>query len=142
MADIVHVVEISYRPPLASFARFAASPFAALLDSAKVMDRFGRYSFLAVDPFSTIEAKNGAVVVAGRSQSCDPFTVLGQHLARHPLAHRDGLPPFQTGAVGFLSYDLCHHLERLPRPAEDDMGFPDLAIGFYDVVAAWDHRDR
>ena len=43
MADIAHVLEIPYEgAPLDRFARFAREPYAALLDSAKVMDRFGR----------------------------------------------------------------------------------------------------
>jgi para-aminobenzoate synthetase component 1 len=143
MADIAHALEIAYDPPpLARFSRFAGAPYAALLDSAKVMDRFGRYSFLAVDPFSVLEAKNGRLCLDGRSLEGDPFAALAERLAAMPLMHRAGLPPFQTGAVGFLSYDLCHHLERLPRPQADDMQFPDLAVGFYDVIAAWDHRDR
>ncbi len=143
MAEIVHAVEIPYDgTQLARFARVAATPYAALLDSAKIMDRFGRYSFLAVDPFSVLEAKDGRIRLDGRSFDGDPFAVLAERLAAHPLTHRAGLPPFQTGAVGFLSYDLCHHLERLPRPRADDMRFPDLTVGFYDVIAAWDHRDR
>ena len=143
MAEIVHAVEIPYGgAPLARFARFASSPYAVLLDSAKVMDRFGRYSFLAVDPFSVLEAKDGRIALDGRRFDGESFAVLADRLASFPLTHRDGLPPFQTGAVGFLSYDLCHNLERLPRPRADDMRFPDLALGFYDVIAAWDHRER
>ena len=136
-------MEIPYgAAPLEAFARLAGEPYAALLDSAKVTDRSGRYSFLAADPFWVLEAKNGRITLDGRSFAGDPFAVMAERLRAHPLTHRDGLPPFQTGAIGFLAYDLCHHLERLPRPAQDDMGFPDLALGFYDVIAAWDHRDR
>ena len=143
MANIVHAVEMPYDPPpLARFSRFAGTPYAALLDSAKVMDRFGRYSFLAVDPFCVLESKNGQIKLDGRAFEGDPFAVLAERLAAAPLMHRAGLPPFQSGAVGFLSYELCHYLERLPRPDTDDMRFPDLAVGFYDVIAAWDHRDR
>ncbi len=143
MPEIVHAVEIAYEgSPLARFARFADSPYAALLDSAKLMDRFARYSFLAVDPFSVLEAKDGRIVLDGRGFEGDPFAVMAERLAAFPMTHRAGLPPFQTGAVGFLSYDLCHHLETLPHPRADDMRFPDLALGFYDVIAAWDHRDR
>ncbi len=143
MAEIVHAVEVPYGgAPLARFARFRSRPYAALLDSAKIMDRFGRYSFMAVDPFSVLEAKHGRIRLDGREFEGDPFAVLAERLSAFPLTHRAGLPPFQTGAVGFLAYDLCHHLERLPRPPLDDMQFLDLEIGFYDVIAAWDHRER
>ena len=125
MADIVHALEIPYEPtPLARFARFAGQPYAALLDSAKVMDRFGRYSFLAVDPFSVLEAKDGRIALDGRSFEGDPFEALRERLAAFPLMHRDGLPPFQTGAVGFLfplpppRYWGCYtaHLLAPPTP--------------------------
>ena len=53
-----------------------------------------------------------------------------------------GLPPFQGGAAGLFGYDLCHHLERLPRPAHDDLAVPDLAVGFYDWVVSIDHESR
>jgi para-aminobenzoate synthetase component 1 len=53
-----------------------------------------------------------------------------------------GLPPFQGGAAGLLGYDLCHHIERLPRPATDEFAVPDLALGFYDWVLAFDHAEQ
>ena len=94
MAEIVHAVEIAYEgTPLDRFARFANAPYAALLDSAKVMDRSGRYSFLAVDPFSVLEAKDGRVTLDGRSFAGDPFAVMAERLAAFPMTHRDGLPP-------------------------------------------------
>src|SRR5947207_11114359 len=51
----------------------------------------------------------------------------------------EGLPPFQGGAAGVFGYDLCHHLEKLPRPRIDDFEIPDLAVGVYDWVLAFDH---
>ena len=67
--------------------------------------------------------------------------------AAAPLAHlparvRPALPPFQGGAVGYFGYDLAHHLERLPLRARTTWRFPDLALGFYDVVVAFDLLDR
>lgn len=41
-----------------------------------------------------------------------------------------------------FGYDLCHHLERLPRPAFDDFAVPDLAVGFYDWVLSFDHHQE
>jgi para-aminobenzoate synthetase component 1 len=53
-----------------------------------------------------------------------------------------GLPPFQGGIAGLFGYDLCHHIERLPRPRYDEFAVPDLAVGFYDWVYAYDHLEN
>src|SRR5262249_6790859 len=65
--------------------------------------------------------------------------VLAERLARHRVEPVPGLPPFQGGAAGLFGYDLCHHLERLPRPPFDEFQVPDLAVGLYDWVIAFDH---
>jgi para-aminobenzoate synthetase component 1 len=56
-----------------------------------------------------------------------------------PVSAMPGLPPFQGGAAGLFGYDLCHHIERLPRPRFDEFATPDIAVGMYDWVAAFDH---
>src|SRR5262249_29538289 len=89
----------------------------------------GRYSFITADPFEWICTR-------GKD---DPFPRLATALARLRTKPLPGLPPFQGGAAGLFGYDLCHHLERLPRPRFDEFQAPDLAIGFYDWVIAFDH---
>jgi para-aminobenzoate synthetase component 1 len=37
---------------------------------------------------------------------------------------------------------LSQHLERLPLARADDMRFPDLALGFHDVIISFDHHER
>ncbi len=115
-------------------------PGLVFLDSARPGGPLGRYSFLAADPIHRIEAKNGRVTLDGESVDGDPFAVTQRLLARYPVAPRPDLPPFQTGLAGFFGYDLRHHLERLPAHATDDQPFPDLCLGFYDVVVAVDHE--
>jgi para-aminobenzoate synthetase component 1 len=51
-----------------------------------------------------------------------------------------GLPPFQGGAAGYIGYDYGAVLERLPRTRFDDLAIPDVMLGLYDWVVAWDHR--
>ena len=48
------------------------------------------------------------------------------------------LPPFQGGVIGYWSYDLGRHLERLPSLAEDDLALPEMYVGFYDWALAHD----
>jgi para-aminobenzoate synthetase component 1 len=53
-----------------------------------------------------------------------------------------GLPPFQGGAAGYIGYDYGAVLERVPPTRYDDLAVPDVVLGLYDWVIAWDHLDR
>ena len=142
MPDVPHVQEIPYTDPLAAFTPCAADPFAIFLDSSLTADHRGRYSFIAADPILTLTSQNGHIRLGGQTFTGDPFAVLREQLAQYPLAPLPDLPPFQTGVAGYFGYDLCHHLERLPAPRHDDRLFPDLSLGFYDVVMAFDHHQQ
>src|SRR3989442_3723942 len=63
-------------------------------------------------------------------------TLLAPHHAE-PVAE---VPPFQGGAAGYLGYDWGAMLERIPRPRYDDLAIPDVVLGLYDWVIAWDHQ--
>ena len=138
----VQVREIDYGDPLALFAVFANDRYAALLDSALLTAERGRYAFIAAEPFRVLTSKDGAIALDGERSAGNPFDVLRRELARHALQPAAGLPPFQGGAVGYFGYELAQHLERVPLARGDDRRFPDLALGFHDVVVAFDHRER
>ncbi|MDH3473578.1 MAG: aminodeoxychorismate synthase, component I, partial [Rhodospirillales bacterium] len=124
------------------FAVFAKDQSSVFLDSAQVLERLGRYSFIAAEPFQVLESKNGRVTLDGSAAQGDPFEVLAREIGRFPVARQSELPPFQGGVAGYLGYDLGQHLEHLPKARSDDMAFPDLAVGFYDTVIAFDHREK
>ena len=134
------VREIDYLAPLLAFAAVAELPYSVFLDSAQVLERLGRYSFIAADPYRVLTSKNQETWVDGEPVAADPFTVLAEELARFPTESLPELPPFQGGAAGFFSYDLGRLLERLPAAERDDMAYPDLGVGFYDTVIAFDHH--
>src|SRR5260221_2851169 len=134
------VREIAYGDPARLFAPFAGQPGSMLLDGPP--SAAGRHAFIAVEPFQWLESKNGAISLDGRRSEGNPFAVLRRELARFPLLADPGLPPLQGGVVGYFGYELARHLERLPAAAGDDRQFPDLALGFYDVIVAFDRQDR
>jgi len=122
--------------------RLARLPHLLFFDSASRHPGLGRYSFLTADPFDWLLAR-GRSVRAGMkapAREGDPFAVLAERLGRYHVDARPDLPPFQGGAAGLFGYDLCHHLERLPRPIHDDFAVPDMAVGFYDWVISIDHE--
>jgi para-aminobenzoate synthetase component 1 len=128
------VEELSPAPdPWDAARRLAHRPHLLFLDSAATDSPFGRYSFVTADPFEWLTT---------RGRDDNPFPRLAGWLARYRAETVPGLPPFQGGVAGLFGYDLCHHIERLPRPRCDEFALPDLATGCYDWVLAFDHRAR
>ena len=116
------------------FVRLAHLPHAIFFDSSLAHPTLGRYSFVAADPFEFVRARGADV----RTNANDPLQVLHGLLESHRADPVPGLPPFQGGAAGLFGYDLAHQFERLPRPRFDEFQVPDLAIGLYDWVVAFD----
>jgi para-aminobenzoate synthetase component 1 len=137
--------------PASACAALAGMPYVVFLDSATAhghaRDAGGRdrYSFLAADPAIVVRCKGGrAERIDFRDGSRSP--VAGHSLAEirrllHPFRTepRPDLPPFQGGAAGYIAYDWGSVLEQLPAPRYDDLSIPDVVLGVYDCVVAWDH---
>jgi para-aminobenzoate synthetase component 1 len=138
-------LEIPYHPPSAACARLGAADVwgagLVLLESTRQEATQGRYSYLAADPYRTLVGKDGRLEHDGLVSSGDPFGALGDLLERDRLPTTPGLPPFQGGAAGVFGYELAQHLEHVPL-AREDPGGPDLALGFFDVVVAYDHDEE
>ena len=132
--------------PLETAARLQGLPHLLFLDSAARRTPTGLFSFLAADPFETIEATGRRIL--WRRAGGDHGEATGNVLefARKRLGpfrrepHPE-LPPFQGGAAGYLGYDFGAVLERLPSHKYRDIAGPDVALGLYDWVISWDHRE-
>jgi para-aminobenzoate synthetase component I len=128
-------------------------PYRILLDSAlkgkpgSPAASLARYSFLAADPVAVVRSKGATVehldLLSGRTLvlEADALTAVRALLAPHRADPVTGLPPFQGGAAGYLAYDWANQLERLPSPRFDDLAMPDVVLGIYDWVLAWDHAE-
>jgi para-aminobenzoate synthetase component 1 len=114
-----------------AFVRLASLPHCLFLDSARRHSTLGRYSFLAADPFDYLQVP---------ADASDGLAVLAKRIEPFQAPSIPGLPLFQGGAAGLLSYDLGRSLERVPLPRYDEFKTPALAVGLYDVVLAADHQ--
>jgi para-aminobenzoate synthetase component 1 len=129
--------------PLDTFELFHDEPFCFFLDSGMDHHKLGRYSFIGSNPFLVVSSRGiECAVHQDLEKTCltgNPFDILGQFLERYRLDSYDMPVPFAGGAVGYLSYDLCHFIERLPTTAVDDLKLPECYFGFYDTVLAFDN---
>jgi para-aminobenzoate synthetase component I len=127
-------------------SRFLDLPYVLFLDSAATRHADGQYSFLAADPVLIVRSKGATTEVRRREDpawsrvSGDALNTARSYLPRAAVEPVSGLPPFQGGLAGYIGYDWGAMLERLPVPRYDDLAIPDLVLGLYDWVIAWDHR--
>ena len=145
MSDARPLVEelVPAPDPFETCMRFAGLPSLVFLDSATDAEHLGRHSFLTADPWSAVRSKALLTqqLVDGRWVRVEPdaLTHARALLAPHAAEPLADLPPFQGGAAGYLGYDWGATLERVPRPRYDDYALPDVLLGLYDWVIAWDH---
>ena len=136
----------SVTTPLEAYERVAQSPYGFLLESVQEKHTHGRYSFIGTEPFLVLKSKGTVVelLYGEKHQTLDqsPLIVFKELMNRFAAPQPKGLPPFWGGAVGFLSYDLVHFFEKVPRAAKDDLGSPDLYMLFMDTVVAFDHTEQ
>ena len=116
-----------------AFLRLSGRGHCVFLDSALRDPVLGRYSFVTADPFDYLEVS---------SEAAGGLAELARKMARWTSPRTAHLPPFQGGAAGLFSYDLGRQLESLPVPAIDEFQVPALALGFFDVVVAFDHAQE
>ena len=140
------VVELRDPPdPVDCCERLAGLPYRLFLDSALRGTRLGRHSYLVADPIAVVRSTGAATELLDlhegttRRVSDDALGAVRALLAPHRTVPLPGLPPFQGGAAGYLAYEWGRVLERIPASRHDDLALPDVVLGVYDWVLAWDH---
>lgn len=132
---------------LAVFECLHHRPFSLLLDSADLAHRDAAYSFVAAFPLEVIEGKDGIYSVTNAKgtqnlKNTNPFDLVRERMRHYKMSlfSFEGGAPFQGGAAGLFGYDLARALESLPNHAKSDPQMPDMALGIYDQVFAYDHK--
>ncbi|HHD11573.1 MAG TPA: anthranilate synthase component I [Deltaproteobacteria bacterium] len=132
--------------PVSSFMKLDSNEEAFLLESVEAGERWGRYSFIGVEPRAIIRGKNGAVEIieAGevRVEYQDPFTVIRNYMKRFRPAVLPDMPRFFGGAIGYLSYDMVRYIEELPDLARKDLDIHDFSFMITDTLVVFDNVDH
>lgn len=125
-----YVREIVYAEPFSLARRLKGERSLMLMESAQRHEHLGRYSFLAVNPSRSFVIEQGEATT---------FSALNDFLKLNARPHVAGLPPFQGGLAGFISYDFGRRLEPKARIADRPAIVPDLVFHAYDTVISFDH---
>jgi anthranilate synthase component 1 len=121
--------------PLTIFAKVAGKEeHAFLFESMEGGEKWGRYSFIGLDPLVTFESIRDRVTLAGPDfaepevrEGVNPFTELRDLLASFNASTAPGLPRFYGGAVGFLGYDMIRFIEDIPD-SHEPLDVPDSSF--------------
>src|SRR3954452_7675198 len=100
--------------PVSAYLKLRGEGPSFLLESAEQGQRFGRWSFVGVQPRTVMRLEDGVLTVDGRPREHDdPYAAVARELERYRLAPAGPvpLPPFAGGAIGLFGYDLVRSAE-------------------------------
>jgi anthranilate/para-aminobenzoate synthase component I len=131
---------------LEALEAMAGDSIAYLFETAGGPADLERRTFLAWNPEREFVLRRGWLEtrargrIVSRQRGGDPLAQL-----RAALEDEGGIPVpyaggFLGGLAGYVSYDFKNFLERLPDHVRDDLGVPELRLGFVRHVLAWDRR--
>jgi anthranilate synthase component 1 len=133
--------------PVSAFHKIDDGGAACLFESVIGGEKVGRYSFLAAEPFSLLDARDRKVTIASGSKeqqfdTDNPLDLLRDRVRAVHVAKLPELPPFVGGAVGYAGYDTVRYVENLPNAPRDDRNLPDLSFAFYDHMIVFDNVQK
>jgi para-aminobenzoate synthetase component I len=108
--------------------------------------RGGRYSIAGLQPDVILQSVSEGLRIqdstGDKTIPGDPVIQLEKWMSPYHTARREGLPDFQGGVIGFLSYDYARKIEKLPTLGRDDLEIPDLYFYYLKKWAVFDHREN
>src|SRR5688500_18014935 len=127
--------------PVSAYLKLRGDGPSFLLESAEQGQRVGRWSFLGVQPRTTIRLDDGVLTVGGKMREFDdPYAAVAAELEHYQPASLPDLPPFAGRAVGLFGYALSRYAgPAVGDPNPDEIGVPDMALMAADVIVAFDH---
>ncbi len=109
--------------------------------------QWARYSFVGVSSAATLTEVDGHAEwqwadreIEGLPTGGDPLEVLRRTIALLSTPTQPELPPFTSGMVGYLGYDVIRRLEDLPDSNPDDVGVPEMVMMLASDIAVLDHH--
>lgn len=131
--------------PVEAFDRlYAGERYAFLCESLGDAGRH-RYSFLGGRPSLIHRSRPSGITLEDglsgeiRSESRDLLDSIRALL--HAAVPLPDVPPFSSGVVGYLGYDVVRRFEGLPSPPPDPEGLPDSVLLTPTEIVIIDHRE-
>jgi len=133
--------------PVSVFLKLKQEPPTFLLESVEGGEKLGRYSFIGVGHNLILKASGNRAIIHRNGdrqkvhleEGRDCLNLVQELLAQRQVVKVPGLPRFFGGAVGYISYDMVRHFEKLPECPHDELGLPECVFVFTDTMIIFDH---
>ncbi len=130
--------------PLTAFAKVAdGRQHSFLLESLQGGEKWGRYSFIGVEPLAVFSSRGQDIEICRGSErqnfTGDPIAALKGLLASFGPCDTSYLPRFFGGAVGYMGYDMVRFMEKLPEHNPPLAQFPDSSFMVPKIVLIYDN---
>jgi len=131
LVPVCRDIQADLETPVSAYLKIARGNYSFLLESVEGGERLARYSFIGTEP--------SLVLRTGNENPIDPLNLVEKEFAQlRPVSIAD-LPRFHGGMVGYLSYEVARHFERLPCPDQDPQGLPESVLMLADTLLVFDH---
>ena len=112
-----------------------------MLESARMDDTWGRYTFLGFDPKLLITCKDGHMMIGDdKIETSDPSAEIRKVLSSFTSPRIESLPPFTGGLMGYFSYEYLIYSEpTVKSDLNDEDRFQDVDLMLFDKVIAFDN---
>lgn len=119
----------------------AVSSHTYMLESAQQNEKWGRYTFLGIDPILDITCLDGKIKIGDVTVECkDPSGYIRNILKEYKSPGFNELPPFTGGLVGYFAFDYLKYSEpKAVRSSIDNERFRDADLMLFDKVIAFDN---
>ncbi|TYR78222.1 anthranilate synthase component I family protein [Priestia megaterium] len=108
--------------------------------------RGGNFHIIGMKPFAVLRGEQNELHVTENNshtvQTGNPLHLMRDWLKKYKTVSHSDLPPFQGGAIGYISYDYIRYVESLPAVAKDSLRMPDIYFLIFDDVFVYDNQEE
>ncbi|MFP7737861.1 aminodeoxychorismate synthase component I [Priestia aryabhattai] len=106
--------------------------------------RGGNFQIMGLKPVAILRGEPNELHIKTDGQSIvqkgNPLHLMRDWMKKFEAEVNPDLPPFQGGAIGFISYDYIRYVETIPGLAEDSLKTPDVYFLIFDDVFVYDQE--
>ncbi len=132
--------------PLSVYLKLADAPHSYLLESVHGGERWGRYSIIGLPCRRILRVHGNKIrvetdgVLSEEAEAADPLAWIASYATRYKVAHREELPRFYGGLVGYFGYDAVRYMESRLQASRspDPLQLPDILLLVSEEVVVFD----